>query len=116
MSYRVVTYDRATERMTGSSAIPSHLVSKVKIIAGFQPQDDGLGEYPMDEEQTKQVAQILGFNPEPGRFLYYVEPYDPPGEGGPPSPRAGTEPTPGNHLRLYARQKNDATRGVCTRR
>ena len=69
MSYRVVTYDRATERMTGSIAIPSHLLSKVKRIAGFQPQDDGLGEYPIDEEQTKQVAQILGFNPEPGDFF-----------------------------------------------
>ena len=69
MSYRVVTYDRATERMTGSIAIPSYLVSKIKIMAGFQPQDDGLGEYPMDEEQTKQVAQILGFNPEPGSFF-----------------------------------------------
>ena len=43
-----------------------------------QPQDDGLGEYPLDDEQTKQVAKILGFRPEPERFYYYVEPYDPP--------------------------------------
>jgi len=116
MSYRVVTYDRAAERMTGSIAIPSHLLSKVKRIAGFQPQDDGLGEYPIGEEQTKLVAQTLGFNPEPGLFFYYVEPYDPPEERGPPSARAGTEPTPANHLRPDTRQKNNATRGVRARR
>jgi hypothetical protein len=65
MIYRIVTYDRATER-----------------IAGFGPQDDGLGEYPLDEAQTRQVARILDFNPEPDRFYYYVEPYEPPEDDG----------------------------------
>jgi hypothetical protein len=41
---------------------------------GFAPKDDGLGEYPLDEVQTQEVARILDFN----RFYYYVEPYEPP--------------------------------------
>jgi hypothetical protein len=82
MIYRVVTYDRTSERMKGSLVVPPSVLAKVKKIAGFQPQDDGLGEYPLDEEQTRQVAKVLGFRPEADRFYYYVEPYDPPEDTG----------------------------------
>lgn len=77
MMYRIVTYDRATERMKGILIVPPSILGKVKKIAGFQPQDDGLGEYPLDEKQTRQVGKVLGFTPEPNRFFYYVEPYSP---------------------------------------
>ena len=82
MIYRVVTYDRTTERMRGNLPIPPSIFEQIKRIAGFEPQDDGLGEYLLDEEQTKQVANVLGFNPEPNRFYYYVEPYEPPEDDG----------------------------------
>lgn len=82
MMYRVVTYDRTTERMKGSLVVPPNLLAKVKKIAGFGPQDDGLGEYPLDEEQTRQVAKALGFRPQPDRYYYYVEPYEPPEDSG----------------------------------
>ena len=89
MIYRVVTYDRATERMKGSVPIPLGVLEQIKRIAGFGPQDDGLGEYPLDEAQTRQVARILDFNPEPDRFYYYVEPYEPPEDDGlQPTPKA----------------------------
>jgi len=80
--YRVVIYDKATERMKGSLVVPLSLLAKVKKIAGFQPGDDGLGEYPLDEKRTSNVAKVLGFRPEPGRFSYHVEPYDPPEDSG----------------------------------
>jgi len=82
MLYRVVTYDRTTEQMKGSLVVPPSVLSRVKKIAGFKPRDDGLGEYPLGDEQTRQVAKILGFRPEPDRFFYYVEPYDPPDDSG----------------------------------
>ena len=69
MIYRVVSYDRITERMKGSLIVPPSVLGQVKAIAGFQPQDDGLGEYPLDEEQIRQVATILGFRPESDRIL-----------------------------------------------
>ena len=78
MIYRIVTYDRTTERMKGNLPIPSSVLKEIKRIAGFGPKDDGLGEYPLNEAQTRQVAQILDFNPEPNRFYYYFEPYEPP--------------------------------------
>ena len=82
MIYRVVTYDRTSERMKGSLVVPPSVLAKVKKIAGFKAEDDGLGEYPLDEMQTKQVAKILGFRPEADRFYYSVEPYDPPDDSG----------------------------------
>jgi hypothetical protein len=82
MIYRVVSYDRITERMKGSLTVPPSMLRRIKIIAGLQPQDDGLGEYPLDEKQTRQVATILGFRPEPERFYYSVEPFDPPEDTG----------------------------------
>jgi hypothetical protein len=82
MIYRIVTYDRATERMKGNLQVPSNVLDEVKKIGGFQPQDDGLGEYPPDEEQTRKVARILRFHPEPDKFYYYVEPYEPPEDDG----------------------------------
>ena len=82
MIYRVVTYDRTTEGMKGSLVVPPSVLAKVKKIAGFQPRHDGLGEYPLDPKQTQKIGKILGFTPEPEKFHYSVEPYDPPEDSG----------------------------------
>jgi hypothetical protein len=81
MIYRIVTYDKLTERMAGSLPIPRPLVAEIRKIAGVSPLHDGLGEYPLNEEQTSRVAQLLGFPPAPERFHYYLEPYDQPDNG-----------------------------------
>ena len=81
MIYRVVTYDRSTEEMRGNLVIPPNVLGKVKKIAGFEPDDDGLGEYPLDDDRARKVARVLGFRAEPERFFYYVEPYEPPDSG-----------------------------------
>ena len=39
-------------------------------------------EYRLNEEQTAKIASLLGFHPEPDRFFYYVEPYEPPEDSG----------------------------------
>jgi hypothetical protein len=82
MIYRIVTYDRATELMKRSLVVPPNVAARIKKVAGFEPQDDGLGEYPLDEEQTRKIARLLGFRPEPERFFYYIEPYEPPEDSG----------------------------------
>jgi hypothetical protein len=82
MIYRVVTYDKATERIKGNFPIPPALLRKAKRIAGFQARDDGLGEYLLNEEQTREIGKLLAFRPEPGRFYYYIEPYEPPEDSG----------------------------------
>jgi hypothetical protein len=69
MMYSVVTYDKASEQMKGQLIVPPAVLAKVKKIAGFELQHDGLGEYPLDEAQTKKVAKLLGFRAEPERFF-----------------------------------------------
>jgi hypothetical protein len=92
MIYRVVTYDKTTAHMRGSLIVPPSVLAKVKKLAGFQLQDDGLGEYPLNEEQTRRVAKVLGFNPETDRFYYCVEPYDPPEDSGFREPASADHP------------------------
>ena len=53
MIYRIATYDRTTDRMKGNLPIPSSVLKQIKRIAGFGPNDDGRGEYPLDEAQTR---------------------------------------------------------------
>jgi len=36
----------------------------------------------LDAGQTWRVAKVLGLRPEPERFYYYVDPYDPPEDSG----------------------------------
>ena len=75
MMYRIVTYGRPDERMRGSLVIPNGAVAWAKQVAGVQPEDDGLGEYLLSEDQTRMLAQYLGFKPAPEHFYYYLEPY-----------------------------------------
>jgi hypothetical protein len=74
--------------MKGNLSIPLSVLGQIKRIAGFGPTDDVLGEYPLDEAQTRQVARILDFNPEPSRFFYYIEPYEPHDESAEQRPAA----------------------------
>lgn len=76
MMYRIVTYGRPDERMRGSLVVPNGAVAWAKEVAGVEPNDDGLGEYLLSEDQTRMLGQYLGFKPEPEHFYYYLEPYE----------------------------------------
>jgi hypothetical protein len=36
-----------------------------------------LGEYPLNEDQTRQISHVFRFNPESSRFYYYLKPFEP---------------------------------------
>jgi hypothetical protein len=82
MNYRIVTYARSDETMRAFQVIPASSVPWAKKVAGVQPEDDGLGDYPLTDEQMREFAQYLGFKPEPEHFFYYFEPYEPPEDTG----------------------------------
>jgi hypothetical protein len=81
MIYRLVTYDKKTERMAGTRPIPWANVTKIKKLTGVTPQDDGLGEYLLDVDQIRRISEILDFDPQPESYYYYLEPYDQPDDG-----------------------------------
>lgn len=75
IAYRLVGYDRQSERPVASFAIASPLIAKVKRIAGFRSNDDGLGDYPLDARQTGEIGRVLQIEVEPDKFDYLIEPY-----------------------------------------
>ncbi len=76
--YRLVGYDKATERKHGEFAIPEERLAAVREIARILPADDGLGDYPLDDEQARTAARVLNVTIDCARLAYYVEPYDMP--------------------------------------
>jgi hypothetical protein len=52
--YRLVSYDKHTERKCGEFAIPDAHLAAIKEIAGISPSDDGLGD-----SQTELVRPLM---------------------------------------------------------
>jgi len=76
--YRLVSYDKRTERKAGELAIPGENLAAIREIAGIQPTDDGLGDYPLNDDQANNIARLLNTKIDCGALTYYVEPYDAP--------------------------------------
>ena len=73
MQYRVIFYNRSTDRVGGLIDIPGNLVPQVLALAGIQNAND-LGEYPLDATQVRDIAMLIGFKPDLSRFVYHLEP------------------------------------------
>jgi hypothetical protein len=73
--YRLITYARRTERTLAAHPIPAPLIPKVKRIAGFRSDHDGLGDYALDAGQARKVGQLVGITVDPEAFDYFAEPY-----------------------------------------
>ena len=71
MVYRIVRYGRDDEQIMGSLVIPEGWLTWAKNVVAVQPEDDGLGDYRLNDEQTRVSGQVLGFRPEPERFYYF---------------------------------------------
>jgi hypothetical protein len=76
IGYRLVGYDKETERKSNEVAIPDEDLPAIVEVAGILPTDDGLGDYPLDDEQAKAIARILKTTIDCGSFVYCVEPYE----------------------------------------
>lgn len=76
--YRLVSYDKQTERKSGETAIPDGKLAAIREIAGILPTDDGLGDYPLRDDQAKFIARLLKRKVDCDACTYYVEPYEVP--------------------------------------
>ena len=75
ISYRLVAFDRQTEELIGSHAVPQKFVSGIRKAARIPPADDGAGDYPLDTEQAQKIANKLGIAVHPETADYFIEPY-----------------------------------------
>jgi hypothetical protein len=70
--YRVIFYNRSTDRVGGLIDIPGNLVPQVLTLAGIQ-NANVLGEYPLDTTQVRDIAMLIGFPLDLSRFVYHLE-------------------------------------------
>jgi hypothetical protein len=75
IAYRLAAFDRRTEELIGSDAIPSELLPEIKKIARIPPSDDGAGDYPLNSAQVSKIAKRLGIKADPMSVDYFIEPF-----------------------------------------
>lgn len=73
--YRLVGYSRETDRRIASCDVPQNLVQKAKEIAGIGADDDGCGDYPLDDRQARKIAKLTRMPVTLKTAEYFLEPY-----------------------------------------
>ena len=74
MRYRLIFYNRSTDRVGGLIDIAGTSLPQVLAIAGIRNANDP-GEYPLDPRQVRDIAALIGFEPDVSRFEYHLEPF-----------------------------------------
>lgn len=75
MQYRVILYNRTTERWGGSVKVPGRHVKKVLELAGVKDPRE-LGEIELAPKQLDDIAALLKFRADLSRFYYHLEPIE----------------------------------------
>jgi hypothetical protein len=73
--YRLVGYDRRTERLAQRYDIPPAKAKKAKDLVGLEPDD--IGDMPLTDPQARSIAAMIGAEIDIDRFEYFLEPYAP---------------------------------------
>jgi hypothetical protein len=74
MQYRLICYNRSTDEAGGLFPIPGRYLARVLKIAGIKNAKE-LGEYPLNDEQIRDIAALIGLKPDLSRFAYHLEPF-----------------------------------------
>ena len=70
--YRVIMYERTTDRVGGIIDVPAALVSQALSIAGISKPTE-LGEADLTDAQVRALANLLGFRSNVSRYCYHLE-------------------------------------------
>ena len=85
--YRLVAYSRETERLIGSHDVSEAIVAKAKRIAGIPDDDDGCGDYPLDDRQARKIGELMSVPVKLDTAEYFLEPYVFEADAGEPAAR-----------------------------
>ncbi|HEX3881572.1 MAG TPA: hypothetical protein VHW66_02835 [Stellaceae bacterium] len=72
MKYRIISYDCATDLMSETVSIPAKHLRRVLAIARIVNPEE-LGEFPLEEDQARDIAALIGFDADVARFHYHLE-------------------------------------------
>ena len=67
--YRIILYNRTTDRLGGAIDIPQPLLHQVLAIAGIATSANELGEHPLNAEQVRDISSLLSFGADPSLFI-----------------------------------------------
>ena len=74
--YRIVGYDRTTERLAVSFDIPAQLVADVMKVADVPKTDPyAVGAYPPEVGQVRDIAGIIRRRIPAHEYEYFLEPF-----------------------------------------
>jgi len=71
--YRIVLYNRTTDRFGGAFVIPARYLNQVLAIAGIATSANELGEYPLTQQQVRDISSLISFAADFSRFHYHLE-------------------------------------------
>jgi hypothetical protein len=74
--YRLVGFDRDTERLAVKYEIPAKYVPLAKKIAGIDERPL-IGDWPLSPEQVRHIAEVIGERIDPDAYDFSLEPYAP---------------------------------------
>ena len=74
--YRLVGFDRDTERVAVKYEILAKYVLLAKKIAGIDDRPI-IGDWPLSPEQVRHIAEVIGESIDPDAYDFSLEPYAP---------------------------------------
>ncbi len=73
--YRLVGYDRKTERQSVRIDIPHKHASFVKRVAGLNQYRDLVADHPLSDSQARDIAGTIGTEIDVTHLEFFLEPY-----------------------------------------
>lgn len=74
VAYRLVGYDKNTERLVVSFDVPRQSVAQAKCIAGITLDDGELGDWELDPRQAQEMGQLLAAPVDTNSCDFFFEP------------------------------------------
>jgi hypothetical protein len=76
MIYKLVAYDRETERLVYAHRVPAEQVDSAKRAAGIDPDSrTAIGDWPLTAFQADAIAQLIGTKVDLEHLEFFLEPY-----------------------------------------
>ncbi|HTT78475.1 MAG TPA: hypothetical protein VMF86_02245 [Stellaceae bacterium] len=74
--YKLVGFDRKTERLAAAYDIPSALVESAREIAGIASRPEIVGDWPLTPRQAAAIADMIDQRIDLGCQDFALEPYE----------------------------------------
>jgi hypothetical protein len=75
MVYKLVGFDRDTERLATADEIPADHVEQAKRIAGITDRPEIVADWPLTTDQAAAIADIIHKRINLRKVDYFLEPY-----------------------------------------